>query len=203
MNNITNVFVIDDNASVRDSLRMMLKAEGYAVATFSGADEFLPIFTRHLEGCIILDVNMPDMDGVQLQEELNRRGSHLPIIFLTGVGSIPLSVSSIKAGAIDFLTKPVDPEKLLASVKQAMIQCQHLQSLAHQHQLEVKRLTTLTKREKEIVDLVINGLTSKEIAQKLNLSHRTVDNYRANIMHKTGCSNIIELSRLASISTST
>jgi FixJ family two-component response regulator len=107
MNITSNVFVVDDDAAIRKSLRMMLNVAGCNVTTFSSANEFLAICNPETEGCIILDVNMPGMNGPALQEELNRRGTHLPIIFLTGQGTIPLSVRTLKAGAMDFLTKPV------------------------------------------------------------------------------------------------
>ncbi len=201
MNNISNVFVLDDDSAVRDSLRMMLKAAGYSVATFPSADEFLAVCNSETEGCIILDVNMPGMDGPALQQELNRRGSRLPIIFLTGQGSIPLSVRTLKAGAMDFLTKPVDGAELLASIKQSLDKFARLQKAAHESQALRKRLATLTVREKEVMLLAVEGLTSKEIAQRLGISHRTIDAHRTRIMQKTGASNTLELARIAAYPT--
>ncbi len=197
MNKITNVFVIDDDAAVRDSLCMLLKAEGYTVATFSEADAFLAIFSAEIQGCIILDVNMYGMSGPELQKELNRRGSRLPIIFLTGQGSVPLSVRSIKSGAVDFLIKPINGEELLACIQQACETFSQLPKHTHDNQDIITRLEKLTNREKEVMMIVIEGLTSKEIAERLGISFRTVENYRANIMQKTGAKNIIELSRIA------
>lgn len=199
MNTISNVFVIDDDSAVRDSLRMLLKAAGYTVATFSNADNFLAICNPETEGCIILDVNMLGMDGPALQEELHRRGSRLPIIFLTGHGSIPLSVRALKAGALDFLTKPVDGTELLACVKQALDGYAQWREQAHVSQSVVARLATLTEREKEVMMLVVEGRTSKDIAQRLDISSRTVENHRARIMQKTGVANILELARIAAL----
>lgn len=193
MTNINNVFVVDDDEAVRKSLRMLLKTEGYNVATFSGADEFLTMCNQETTGCIILDVNMPDMDGPALQEELNRRGSRLPIIFLTGQGSIPITVRTLKAGAMDFLTKPVDGTELLACVKRALEKCAELHIQAADSQSKAARMATLTDREKEIMSLVIEGLANKEIAQRLGISFRTVENHRAHLMEKTGASNLSEL----------
>ena len=197
MINNTNVFVVDDDAAVRDSLRMMLKAAGCTVATFAGADEFLSAYNSETVGCIVLDINMPGMNGSALQEELNRRGSRLPIIFLTGQGSIPLSVRSLKLGAMDFLTKPVDGTELLACVTQALDKCLQLQKQAHESQSRASRLAILTEREREVMMLVIDGLTSKEIAQRLGINFRTVENHRAHVMLKTGSSNLLELARIA------
>jgi FixJ family two-component response regulator len=197
MNTISNVFVVDDDAAVRDSLRMMLKAAGCTVATFASADEFLIICTPETEGCIILDVNMPGMDGPALQEELNRRGTRLPIIFLTGQGSIPLSVRALKAGAMDFLTKPVDGTELLACVKQALDKCSQLHEQLLESESITARLENLTKREKEVMMLIIDGFTSKEIGALLGISFRTIENHRAQVMQKTGASNLLELARIA------
>ena len=201
MTSISNVFVVDDDAAVRDSLRLMLKVSGFTVSTFSNAEEFLAVCNPETKGCIILDVNMPGMDGPGLQVELNRRGSRLPIIFLTGQGSIQLSVRTIKAGAMDFLTKPVDGKELLACVKQALDTCTLLQEQAQETQSMAARLATLTEREKEVMMLVVEGLTSKEIAERIGISYRTVENHRARVMNKTGSSNMLELARIATVQT--
>lgn len=193
------VFVVDDDAAVRDSLSMTLRAFDYAVATFSGADEFLNVCTPETQGCIILDVNMPNMDGPSLQVELKRRGLLLPIIFLSGQGTIPLSVRTIKAGAIDFLTKPVDGDVLLVRVQEALQECSNLQKQAKDSQSVTSRLAMLTEREREVLTLAIAGLTSKEISQRLNISYRTVENYRAHILLKTGASNMVELAHIAKL----
>jgi FixJ family two-component response regulator len=193
MTNITNVYVVDDDDAVRKSLRMLLKTEGFNVVTFPSAEEFLTMCNQETTGCIILDVNMPEMDGPALQLELNRRGLLLPIIFLTGQGSIPLTVRVLKAGASDFLTKPVDGSELLSCVKQALVKCAELKIQAAESQLKAVRLATLTDREKEIMSLIIAGHSNKEIAEQLDISPRTVENHRAHIMEKTGAINLREL----------
>jgi len=193
-----NIFVVDDDAAVRDSLRMLLKADGHEVTTYASAKDFLDACTDDIRGCIILDVKMPGMDGPMLQAELNRRGLRLPIIFLSGQGTIPVTVRAIKAGAIDFLTKPVDGSELLSSVREAL--SHDLQQHEHDSGREFvsSRLSTLTDREREIMMLTVTGRTSKEIARQLSISYRTVESHRAHILRKTGAANLIELARIAS-----
>jgi FixJ family two-component response regulator len=198
MNYYGYVFIVDDDAVVLDSLRMQLEVAGYAVATFHGAEDFLEICTPDTHGCIILDVSMPDMDGPALQEELKRRGLNLPIIFLSGHGTIPLTVRTLKAGAMDFLTKPVKGAVLLARVQEAMEQCSLLRKQAQASQSIASRLAMLTDRENEILKLAVAGHTSKEIAQRLGISYRTVEIHRAHVMQKTGASNMLELARITS-----
>jgi FixJ family two-component response regulator len=193
-----HVFIVDDDAAVVDALSMLLAAASYEVASFYGAEDFLEICTPDTQGCIILDVNMPDMDGPTLQAELARRGLHMPIIFLTGHGTIPLSVQTIKAGAIDFLTKPVQGSVLLARVQDAMEQSANLHKQAKATQSIAARLAMLTERETEVLNLAVAGHTSKEIAQRLGISYRTVEIHRAHVMQKTGASNMLELARITS-----
>lgn len=192
-------FVVDDDAAMRDSLTMLLEAAGHTVATFANARDFLDVCTRDTLGCAILDVDMPGMDGPTLQKELTRRGINLPVIFLSGHGTIPTTVHTIKAGALDFLTKPVDGSTLLARVQDALGRCATLHEQAEVQQSMESRLASLTEREREVMALTVQGKTSKEIAQQLAISYRTVEIHRAHIMHKTGAANLLELSRIASI----
>jgi FixJ family two-component response regulator len=193
MNDTARVFVVDDDAAVRDALAMLLETAGYEVATFPGAGDFLNICTPGTAGCVILDVDMPDMDGPSLQQELNRRGVLLPVIFLSGYGTIPVTVSTIKAGALDFLTKPVDGSVLLERVREALEKYAQLQKQS----ALASRLAILTEREREVMRLAVAGHTSKEIAQRLEISYRTVEIHRAHVMQKTGASNLLELARIA------
>jgi FixJ family two-component response regulator len=190
------VFIVDDDVAVRDSLTMLLEAADYTVATFPKADDFLAVCTPDTQGCLILDVNMPDMDGPALQEELIKRGLRLPIIFLSGHGTIPLTVRAIKAGAMDFLSKPVDGLALLARVEEALKLCLEIHKQAEAYKSASLRLATLTDREWEIMTLAIAGHTSKEIAQHLGISYRTVEIHRAHVMQKTGATNLLELVRI-------
>jgi FixJ family two-component response regulator len=197
MSEPVRIFVVDDDAAVRDSLAMLLETAGHAVATFSGGRDFLDACTPGVTGCIILDVSMPDMDGPTLQEELARRGIRLPVIFLSGHGTIPTTVRTIKAGALDFLVKPVDGSVLLARVRDALARWSLLQEQAEIYQSVAARLATLTEREREVMALAVAGQTSKEIAQRLAISYRTVEIHRAHVMQKTGASNLLELARIA------
>ncbi len=198
MNALNKIYVVDDDAAVRDSLRMLLKADGHEVATYASAEDFLAACDQGMQGCIILDFKMPGMDGQALQAELNRRGLRLPVIFLSGQGTIPVTVRTIKAGAVDFLTKPVDGAELLTSVREALKLDWTQQSHGATRQTVSPRLLALTAREREIMLLTIEGQTSKEIARQLSISYRTVESHRAHILRKTGAANLIELARIAS-----
>lgn len=199
MNTRARVFVVDDDEAVRDSLTMLLEAVGHAVGVFSSAEDFLSVCESGITGCLILDVDMPGMDGPTLQEELIRRGLQLPVIFLSGHGTIPTTVRTIKAGAMDFLIKPVDGLALLARVQKALEKGALLQMQAEAFQSAALRLAALTQREREVMMLAVAGHTSKEIAQSLAISYRTVEIHRAHVMQKTGTSNLLELARLAGL----
>jgi FixJ family two-component response regulator len=197
MKSQAKVFVVDDDHAVRDALAMQLEAAGYEVATFSGGGEFLDACIPGTWGCIILDVDMPEMDGLALQQELIRRGLQMPVIFLSGKGTIPMTVRAMKSGAIDFLTKPVKGSLLLARVQEALEKGTFRLKRVLAKQSSASRLAALTKREHEIMMLVVAGNTSKEIAQRLGISYRTVEIHRAHIMQKTGAANLLELARIA------
>jgi two-component system response regulator FixJ len=192
------IYVVDDDAAVRDSLRMLLKADGHEVTTYASAEEFLGACEQGIHGCAILDIKMPGLDGQALQAEMNRRGVRLPVIFLSGQGTIPVTVRTIKAGAVDFLTKPVDGAELLSSVREALKQDMSQAGQEANRQTFSPQLSALTAREREIMLLTIEGQTSKEIAKQLSIRYRTVESHRAHILRKTGASNLIELARIAS-----
>lgn len=191
------IFIVDDDAAVRDSLTMLLEAAGYAAKAFKSAADFLGTCVPDMQGCIILDVDMPGMDGPSLQEELIRRHVNLPVLFLSGHGNIPMTVRTVKAGAIDFLTKPIEGLKLLEHVRAALKQRQFMHHRIAYQQFTLSRLATLTAREKEILLLAIAGHPSKEIGSRLGLSYRTVEIHRAHILRKTGASNLLELASIA------
>lgn len=192
------VFIVDDDAAVRDSLMLMIEQEAIDVLTYSNGEDFLNTCDVNAYGCLILDIRMPGMDGMQLQQELNRRNIKLPIIFLTGHGDIPLSVKAVKAGAIDFLTKPVTRENLLLSVRSAILESARLITQISHGQDAKSRLADLTEREREVMALAVSGAPNKEIARILGISHRTVEIHKSKIMHKTGATNLLELARIAS-----
>lgn len=190
------VYIVDDDPAIRDSLGLMIEQEELNVMAFECAEDFLAACSDTSFGCAIIDIRMPGMDGMQLQEEMTRRGILLPVIFLTGHGDIPMSVRAIKSGALDFLTKPVTREKLLVSVRSALQSgTQMLEKIARiQHTRSL--LADLTEREREVMMLAVLGHPNKEIARRLGISHRTVEIHKAKIMHKTGAVNLLDLARL-------
>jgi len=176
---------------------LMIEQEGIKVQTYSNGEDFLNACHKDTCGCTVLDIRMPGMDGMQLQQELNRRDIKLPIIFLTGHGDIPLSVKAVKAGAVDFLTKPVTRENLLQSVRSAILESQRLLTQLANGQDAKSKLAELTEREREVMALAVAGSPNKEIARRLGISHRTVEIHKSKIMHKTGASNLLDLARIA------
>lgn len=200
MNATATVFVVDDDPAVRDALTLLLEQEDINVETFDCAETFLAAECPVLRSCAIVDLRMPGMDGIQLQAELSRRGVLLPIIFLTSYGDIPLSVRAIKAGAVDFLTKPVTGAALLASVQAALLDSERLNSQAEASQTAAAQVASLTEREREVMLLAIEGLPNKEVARRLGISHRTVEIHKARIMHKTGAETVLDLARIAEAS---
>lgn len=192
-----SVFIVDDDPAIRDSLALMIEQEGLAVEAFDSAEAFLSAAPQACHGCIIIDVRMPGMDGLELQKMLSELKIDLPVIFLTGHGDIPMSVRAIKAGATDFLTKPVTAEKLLASVRTALREGQRRQEQAAVSQKALECIAHLTEREKEVMELAVLGYPNKEIARRLDISHRTVEIHKSKIMSKTGAMNLLDLARIA------
>ncbi|MGJ8620855.1 MAG: response regulator transcription factor [Methylophilaceae bacterium] len=194
---IATIFIIDDEPAVRDALSMMVEQEGYHVKAFESAETFLSAYQQEVLGCAVVDVRMLEMSGLALQKLMIERDIYLPIIFLTGHGDIPMSVDAIKSGAFDFLTKPVTRETLLASIRAAIVESDKKLS-QHTCVQEARRLLAdLTMREKDVLLLAINGFPNKEIARKLNISHRTVEVHKSKIMHKTGAINLLDLASIA------
>jgi FixJ family two-component response regulator len=191
------IFVIDDDPAIRDSLSLMLEQADFTVHTFESAEAFLGACGTVTYGCAIVDIRMPGMDGMQLQEKMARRSIPLPVVFLTGHGDIPLSVRAIKAGAVDFLTKPVTRDKLMASVQAALHSGSQMLEKVERMQQTRARLQTLTEREREVMLLAVAGHPNKEIARRLGISHRTVEIHKAKIMHKTHAVNLLDLARIA------
>lgn len=191
------VFVVDDDASVRKSLSRLFNASGYKVETFSSAIDFLN-FDRESNnfGCLVLDVQMEGLNGLELQQKLNESHSILPVVFLTGNGDIPMSVKAIKNGAVDFLPKPVDTETLLGVVENAIANYQTNRSQQDELAEFLSRLDSLTERERQVMDLVVDGLLNKQVASRLKISEATVKVHRGRVMEKTGMNSIAELARL-------
>jgi FixJ family two-component response regulator len=191
------VFVVDDDPAMRDSLRWLIESTGLQVETFADAQTFLARIRPDLPGCLVLDVRMPGMSGLDLQAELTRRGIGLPTIVVTGHAEVPMAVRAVKAGAIDFIEKPFSDQLLLDRVRQGIeMDRQERDGRARRAEI-LRRMSLLTQREREVLDLVVVGKANKEIAAALHLSPKTVEVHRAHVMEKMQASSVAELVRLA------
>jgi FixJ family two-component response regulator len=190
------VFVVDDEPSVRKSLCRLLKAAGYRAEAFGSAREFLERQPRDGIGCLVLDVQMPDLDGLDLQEGLAHAGSRFPIVFITGYGDIPMSVRAMKAGAVDFLPKPFGEEALLDAISRALRKADEDSTGRAASQEAKKRLSGLTPREHEVLLHVLAGELNKQIAAALGISEKTIKVHRGRVMHKMRVQSVADLVRL-------
>ncbi len=191
------VFVVDDDPAMRDSLRWLIESTGLQVETFGDAQTFLARIRPDLPGCLVLDVRMPGMSGLDLQAELTRRGIGLPTIVVTGHAEVPMAVRAVKAGAIDFIEKPFSDQLLLDRVRQGIeMDRQERDGRARRAEI-LRRMSLLTQREREVLDLVVVGKANKEIAAALHLSPKTVEVHRAHVMEKMQASSVAELVRLS------
>ncbi len=187
------VFVVDDNAAVRKSVRALMESAELAVETYASAEEFLATYDAERPGCLVLDVRLRQASGLDLQDELRRRKAMLPIIVLTGHGNVPTSVRALKAGAIDFLQKPTPPNVLLERVHAAIAMDREKRAAATDRGAVMQRLAHLTPREREVMELLIAGKTSKQIAAALRVSVRTVEGHRRMVLSKTNVSSAAQL----------
>ena len=190
------VFIIDDDEAVRDALDMLFRSVGLAVHSFQSAIEFLEEYDDSLSGCVVLDIRMPTMRGLELQEELISRKSTLPIIFISGHGDIPMAVSAVKKGAMDFISKPFRDQDLLDCVQRALKENARLQDRAGAYQAAANNLNLLTPREREVLDLMIEGKANKVIAADMDISQRTVEVHRGNVMEKMGTRSLAQLVKM-------
>ena len=191
------VFLVDDDHAVRDALELLLEAASFKTASFENAMAFLDAYTQNQAGCLVLDIRMPDMSGMELQDALAAKGITLPIIFLTGHGNVPMSARAFRTGAIDFMEKPFDESALLERIREAIQLDLSNRETTSRRNTARARLTTLTQREQQVMLLVVAGKVNKEIATELNLSHRTVEIHRGRVMEKTGARSLTRLIELA------
>lgn len=191
------VHVVNGDEATRGSLSALFEGVGLPVASYASAETFLSAVHAAIPGCLVTDVRLPSMDGLQLQAELACQGIGLPVIFLTAHGTIPLAVKAIRAGAVDFLSKPVDSQHLLDCVQTTLRANIENWESETSHRALRKRLERLTQREREVLDLVLTGQSSREAATRLGLSRRTVEHHRSRILLKTGVENLVQLARLA------
>ena len=187
------IFIVDDDPSVRQSTEMLLKSVGFNVKTFVSAQDFATANLQEDLGCLILDVRMPGISGLDLQEKLVSSKRPLPVIFITGHGTIPMSVRAMKAGAVDFLQKPFEEQDLLDAINRAIIQQRKRKSKKDEADKLQERLKALTPREYEVFSLLVTGMANKEIAYKLGTSERTVKAHRAQIMEKMNAGSLADL----------
>jgi len=190
-----NVVVIDDDEAVLDSLRVLLEAEGFEVETFDRAGAFLERAKRRSPGCLVTDVRMPDMDGLELLQALSGRGPLPPVIVITGHGEVPLAVQAMKLGAHDFIEKPFDPHALLTSIRDALATGARPATMTDPAIL--RRIELLTPREREVLEQLVIGRSNKMIARELTISPRTVEIHRARVMEKIGAESLSQLVRIA------
>jgi two-component system response regulator FixJ len=189
------VFVVDDDADIRDSMRLLLEVAGFKVRSFGSPKHFLADdYPKH--GCLIADIRMPDMSGLELQEEVTRRHIELPVIIITGHGDVPLAVQAMKAGAIDFLEKPFSDDMILASVRRAMDIGSRARGRAAETRAAKDLLSALTPRERGVLDKLVQGRSNKVVAYELGISPRTVEIHRAHIMSKMEASSLSDLVRV-------
>jgi two-component system, LuxR family, response regulator FixJ len=193
---LPTVFVVDDDDAVRNSLKLLLKSVGLAAQTHGSAQEFLATYDAQQPGCLVLDVRMPGMSGLEMQQELNMRGATIPVIFITGHGDIPMAVEAMQHGAFDFLQKPFRDQELLDRVNRALARDAEKRTQLRHKDIILERLTTLSPREREVLDLVTRGKPNKIVAADLGVSQRTVEIHRARVMEKMDATSLAELVRM-------
>ncbi len=199
MNDQKKIFLVDDEASLRKALNRLLSAEGFSVVEFASAEAFLAALPANGSGCVLLDIAMPGIDGLEAQRQLAERGSTLPIVFLTAQGGLPESVRAVKAGAVDFLAKPVKRDALISAIAVAFEQAQVHQGEASRRGQLLELAEKLTPREREVFEQVISGRRNKVIADRLGITEQTVKVHRGHVMEKLEVDTLADLVRLANL----
>jgi FixJ family two-component response regulator len=192
----STVFVIDDDEAVRNSLRLLLKSIGLPVRACTSAQDFLPTYDAHQPGCLVLDIRMPGMSGLELQQQLNLRGATIPVVFMSGHGDIPMAVEAMQHGAFDFLQKPFRDQDLIDRVQRALERDASIRAQLKATDQIRERLISLTPREREVLDLVTAGKPNKVMAGDLGVSQRTIEIHRARVMEKMQARSLAQLVRM-------
>jgi len=190
------IFVVDDDEAVRNSLRFLLKSVSLPTQVFASAAEFLQGYQASQPGCLVLDVRMPAMSGLELQQQLNLRGATIPVIFITGHGDIPMAVEAMQHGAFDFLQKPFRDQDLIDRIQKALAKDAKTRASLTEHERIRRRLDSLTPREREVLALMTKGKPNKVMAGELGVSQRTVEIHRARVMEKSGAASLAQLVRM-------
>ncbi len=190
------IYVVDDDDGMRRALDTLLSTVGYKTAVFSRPSEFLSQFKPEAHSCVVLDIRMPEMSGLEVQQQLNRRGSMLPVIFITGHGDVPMAVQAMKEGAFEFIQKPFRDQDLLDRINHALKQDADNRTNAARRSEVQHRLESLTPREKQVMNFIVDGSANKVIAIDLGLSERTVEIHRAKVMEKMGARSVAHLVKL-------
>ncbi len=190
------VFIVDDDSAIRFAMQALLDSVDIEHEIFASANEFLDKNTEQRPGCLVLDIRMPGLGGLELQEELIRRGNTLPIIFITGHGDVPMAVEAMQKGAVDFIQKPFRDQELLDRIREALATDEERREVQERHSEVAKKLATLTNREQEVFNLVVTGKPNKVIAYDLGVSQRTVEIHRARVMEKMQARSLADLVKM-------
>jgi RNA polymerase sigma factor (sigma-70 family) len=190
------IMVVDDDSGVRNAMRSLLKSVGLECALYASAQEFLAAYQPTQPGCLVLDIRMPGMSGLELQQQLNLRGAVIPVIFMTGHGDIPMAVEAMQHGAFDFLQKPFRDQDLLDRIQKAIVKDAEQRQSLGEHERIKAHLESLTAREREVLDLMTEGKQNKVIAQDLGVSPRTIEIHRARVMEKMNAQSVAQLVRM-------
>jgi FixJ family two-component response regulator len=191
------VHIVDDDEAMRDSLKWLLESRGLKVELYPSGEAFLGAFDNGFRGCLVLDVRMPGMSGMDLYEQLRARASTLPVIFITGHGDVPMAVSALKKGAADFIEKPFNNQDMLGLIESCMKQDRAAAARRAENASVTQRLDNLTQREREVLGLIVAGKLNKQIADDLGISIKTVEAHRANIMEKLNANTVADLLKIA------
>ncbi len=189
------IYIVDDNDDVRETLELLFESVDLNAESFGSAGEFLDAYSMGQSGCLIADVRMPEMSGLELQEEMVKRSINLPVIIITGYGDVEMAVNAMKAGAVDFIEKPYKEQELLDRVHKAINQSAQKRQESSEEQMARKRLARLTPRERQVLEFIVDGEPNKRIAHHLELSEKTIEFHRANIMKKLEAKSLAELVR--------